>query len=536
MRARARARARRQLARQTLKCAHADALCAARPFRAIRLVSTSGGGYSILGAALGPTAWFRHAGWVHIQVLVPARADAAWSPLVYVSGAVALANRRVSLLPRRFYVLASARTSGGTDDAHSIARVRLDCAPDGWRADAHPPWTPSAEPPPPAGATPRGVGGSPGISAGASMGAALGVLGGVGLLACGTVVVRRRRRRARRDSSGRELLLSADGKGTSLAPMNGGGGGAGLGLRSTSWEMGTLRNNMEEPFAALAVGSMTPDRGGGMIGALGGGSSASLGGGGGGGGGGASLTGDDDSCLRTFGFDVFLSYRRLDGRLVDAVQDKLLLNALRVFKDVNGHMAGRPFDVELFRVIRDSAVFAPVLTIEGMRRLAALTPDVADFTLAEYVTALYFFDAGDIPLVYPLAVGAESTNAQGKPEWDKLFESPQFKQYRDALPEFVPTATLKLVNSVFLKILGHPLPEPFCTLTVREVMLGRVGDATQPQLPGLFSFDLYFLMCLQEDLALHIEGRFARNIRAALQQAERRGWKRRVRDSLPAND
>ncbi len=496
-------------------------------------MSTAGGGYSILGAALGPTAWFRHADWVHIQVLVPARADAAWSPLVYVSGAVALANRRVALLPRRFYVLAAARTSGGTDDAHSIARVRLDCAPDGWRADAHAPWTPSTDAPPPAGAAPRG--GAARGGAAASMGAAVGVLGGIALLVCGAIALRRHRRGGvRRASSGRDLLLAADGKGTSLAPMGTNSGG--MGTRSTSWEMGALRSMDEPPFAALAPGSATPERGAsGGIGALSGGgaSSSSLGGGGGGGG---SIAGDDDSGLRSFGFDVFLSYRRLDGRLVDAVQDKLLLNALRVFKDVNGHMAGRPFDVELFRVIRDSAVFAPVLTIEGMRRLAALTPDVADFTLAEYVTALYFFDAGDIPLVYPLAVGAESTNAQGKPEWDKLFESPQFKLYRDALPEFVPTATMKLVNSVFLKILGHPLPEPFRTLTVREVMLGRVGDVSQTQLPGLFSFDLYFLMCLQEDLALHIEGRFARNIRAALLQAERRGWKRRVREALPAID
>jgi hypothetical protein len=236
--------------------------------------------------------------------------------------------------------------------------------------------------------------------------------------------------------------------------------------------------------------------------------------------------------VTAFVFDVFLSYRRLDSRLVDAVQDKLLLNRLRVFKDVNGHMAGRPFDVELFRVIRDAAVFAPVITLEGMRRLAVLGPDQADFTLAEYITALYFFEAGDIPLVYPLAVGAETYNGQGKAEWDKLFDNALFKTYRDELPDVVPTATLNLVNGVFLKILGHSLPAQFMTLTIREVMLGRLGDAKTPALAGLFSFDLYFLMCLQEDLSLHIEGRFARNIRAALSQAERRGWRRRTRKLL----
>jgi hypothetical protein len=83
-----------------------------------------------------------------------------------------------------------------------------------------------------------------------------------------------------------------------------------------------------------------------------------------------------------------------------------------------------------------------------------------------------------------------------------------------------------------LKILGHSLPAQFLTLTIREVMLGRLGDAKTPALAGLFSFDLYFLMCLQEDLSLHIEGRFARNIRAALSQAERRGWRRRTRKLL----
>jgi hypothetical protein len=74
-------------------------------------VSSLGGSYTILGATLGPTPWFRHGDWVEVQLLVPASASAAWSPLVYVGGQLALANRRASLLPRRFFVLAAARTS-----------------------------------------------------------------------------------------------------------------------------------------------------------------------------------------------------------------------------------------------------------------------------------------------------------------------------------------------------------------------------------------------------------------------------------------
>ena len=473
-----------------------------------------GGAYTILGATLGPTAWFRHGDWMALQLLVPTAANAAWSPLVYVGGALTLANRRAALLPRRFFVLAAARTSGGTDDEHSVASVRLDCAPLGWAPDQHPPWRTPA--PAPAAAAP---GRRAGHSGGATFAGAFAFLLGIaGLVAAGCVYVRRRQRRT----------MAADGGGGSL-PLKAAPGDLYI-TASRSWERleeapadAEAQSPSYSRASILPPSSLTdplvvdfaPAGGSSHGGAQYAPASAALGG------------------ATAFVFDVFLSYRRLDGRLVDAVQDKLLLNRLRVFKDVNGHMAGRPFDVELFRVIRDSAVFAPVITLEGMRRLALLRPDQADFTLAEYITALYFFEAGDIPLVYPLAVGGESVNSQGKAEWDKLFDNPVFKTYRDELPDVVPTATLNLVNGVFLKILGHALPAQFTNLTIREVMLGRTGDASNPALAGLFSFDLYFLMCLQEDLSLHIEGRFARNIRAALAQAERRGWRRRVRPALP---
>ena len=114
-------------------------------------MSTVGGAYTILGAALGPTAWFRHSDWVAVQVLVPTTATAAWSPLVYIGGTLTLANRRAALLPQRFFVLAAARASGGTDDEHSVASVRVDCAPPGWMPDVHAPWR-APSPPAAAGA------------------------------------------------------------------------------------------------------------------------------------------------------------------------------------------------------------------------------------------------------------------------------------------------------------------------------------------------------------------------------------------------
>jgi hypothetical protein len=52
-----------------------------------------------------------------------------------------------------------------------------------------------------------------------------------------------------------------------------------------------------------------------------------------------------------FRYDVFLSYRRDDAAIVDTIEDKLCHTecALRVFRDVRGHMAGADFDVELLR-------------------------------------------------------------------------------------------------------------------------------------------------------------------------------------------
>jgi hypothetical protein len=120
--------------------------------------------------------------------------------------------------------------------------------------------------------------------------------------------------------------------------------------------------------------------------------------------------------------------------------------------------------------------------------------------------------------------GEEASTRRARLRWDKLFDDPAFKAHRDELPEVVPTATLNLVNGVFLKILGHALPAQFTDADDPGGDAGPHGRRRACSWQGLFSFDLYFLMCLQEDLSLHIEGRFARNIRAALAQAERRGW------------
>ena len=46
-------------------------------------------------------------------------------------------------------------------------------------------------------------------------------------------------------------------------------------------------------------------------------------------------------------------------------------------------MAGQPFDTSLVAAIRGSAVFCPLITVESMERLVAVTPATVDFVLWE---------------------------------------------------------------------------------------------------------------------------------------------------------
>ncbi len=85
--------------------------------------------------------------------------------------------------------------------------------------------------------------------------------------------------------------------------------------------------------------------------------------------------------------DVFLSYRRQDLKVADAVYDKLCLAGLRVFYDRNGSMAGRPFEQEICKAIRHSSAFAAVISLDSVRAWASHTPDAADYTLAEFLIA-----------------------------------------------------------------------------------------------------------------------------------------------------
>jgi hypothetical protein len=216
-------------------------------------------------------------------------------------------------------------------------------------------------------------------------------------------------------------------------------------------------------------------------------------------------------------FHAFLSYRRADWRIVDAVQDKLRLAGLRVFKDVDGAMTGRPFDVELLLAVRSAPVFAPVITLFSLQRMAgaAASPSEVDTSLAEWLAALYFRDAEEetaedgtrpVRLIHPLLVGTLLPPCDGFPSrWSSLAAEPAYTAALAALPLAVPTATVAMVDGALRRALGRPLPPRFTCLTVRDIVLGRAA----PPLVGILSGSPFALECADEDLGLYIRGKFA---------------------------
>ena len=216
-------------------------------------------------------------------------------------------------------------------------------------------------------------------------------------------------------------------------------------------------------------------------------------------------------------FDVFLSYRRMDHRLADAVHDKLRLCGLRVFKDVEGRMAGTPFGTELLRAIRSAPVFAPVVNLHSLQRMARAAEPGADVdtTLGECLTALYFRATGDVRLIHPLLAGPQQQPAAGddakppskRPErWPGVMQERAYEDALAALPDAVAVATHASVSASLRSAFGYSLPPEFEALTVREIMCGRGGDAPRP---GVLSGTTFAVDCLPDDLGLYIRNRYA---------------------------
>ena len=256
--------------------------------------------------------------------------------------------------------------------------------------------------------------------------------------------------------------------------------------------------------------------------------------------------------------DVFLSYRRKELAVADQVHDKLTLAGLRVFYDRGGAMAGRPFEQELYAAIRDSPVFASVITLNDVQRWAEHDATAVDFTLAEIVIALHFARTGRVRLIFPLLVG-EPVGTASKSERDYLFSNAQFKTARMALPAVVPAATIAQVVAIFNAAAGNEVLSPeLATATVRDLILGpsasggmhanapagasegpsaAAGPSRQDELVaisvqhggsaarlrGILEMDAVFLYGPDEQAGLVLRYRYAGSIMAALTDDAARG-------------
>ena len=199
-------------------------------------------------------------------------------------------------------------------------------------------------------------------------------------------------------------------------------------------------------------------------------------------------------------FDVFLSYRRADALLVDSVHDKLRLAGLRVFRDVEGFLAGQPFDAHLVRIMRGTPVFAPVVTLASVQRLGGAATQ-CDAFLAELLVALCLHDASNIRLIHPLLVGRKTDGG-----WASLLEEPAYEAALAALPDAASAATVALVDAALHSAGAAPMPAHIAALTVRQVLLGR---AAAPAVGGVLSGAPFALACSAADLDLHVSRQYA---------------------------
>ena len=197
-------------------------------------------------------------------------------------------------------------------------------------------------------------------------------------------------------------------------------------------------------------------------------------------------------------FHAFLSYRRTDRLLVDTIHDKLRLTGLRVIKDVDGPLAGKPFDAELLRTMRSVPVFAPVITLPSLQRLASAAVE-ADAFLAELLTALRLLDTGELRLIHPLLVGPDVDGG-----WGNLLNDTAYHAAIAALPDAASAATVALVQSTLCSAGFAPLPAHLATLTVREVLLGRAATEALPAVAGVLGDAPFTLACAYVDLGLYL--------------------------------
>ena len=198
-------------------------------------------------------------------------------------------------------------------------------------------------------------------------------------------------------------------------------------------------------------------------------------------------------------FDVFLAYRRADYGLADTVHDKLRLCGLRVFKDVEGRMTGKPFGIEIIRAVRNAPVFAPVVTLASLQRMAgAAAPDAeVDACLAEWVAALHFRARGCVRLIYPLLLGSNPLPGQKIKRFESLTDDPQYTLALAALPDAASPATTRVVSGALCAIGEAPLSDEVVCLSVREIAA------------AVLATPVFAVNCLPDDLGLYVRSRYA---------------------------
>jgi len=215
---------------------------------------------------------------------------------------------------------------------------------------------------------------------------------------------------------------------------------------------------------------------------------------------------------------VFVSYRRSDFAVADAVVDQLSLAGLRAFYDRGGEMAGRPFEEELHRAIRESRVTCVLVTLELMRSLVAHRPDRLDWLLAELLLALHYMRTQPGRRIFPLLFGSPMDGDVGVPQRSYLLTDAAFMACRDALPDVVPVATLALVTRMLAQD-GGELDAALQGITVRQLMLGerhQVLAERQEPFTGLLAISSVAVHGPDDHMGLLLRHRYAEHILSAL--------------------
>jgi len=414
------------------------------------------------------TAQFRAAQWLPLDFMVRRRfwvgSSTGWSnrPLVpdfvHINGNEVMTGITVTGQLDAFYVVASALTSDRGADAHLVSRMQITCELEALHLMPEN-WAGMRQPHTPPAYPPPGA--TQPQPAAAMRNAASGAASffaafGITMALLGTAVVAASRLRRRR-SAGAPAAHKAGGAADDAA------------LETTAF--------------ALAIREAEPEAQG------------------------------------PAGYDVCLSYRRADYALADTVHDKLRLAGLRVFKDMDGRMAGTPFGIEIIRVVRSAPIFAPLVTLASLQRMAAAAEPGAevDACLAEWLAALHFRAAGRVRLIHPLLAGeppAPAQSSSASQRFESPLQDPRYAAALAALPDAAPAATLQAVSAALRAIGDAPLAPEAAGMSVRDIVAGAAGVLAGPVLA---------VDCAPDDLGLYIRSRYAPPMLRVAEEARAQG-------------